>query len=801
MSLNTLRIATLAGEDAIVNITEDCKTIKDLKELITKEFKIPIARQILIFSGHQLKDDETLEEKKLTEGTCVHLVPIEEKKYWGRHYSKEIAQLKNQLNDTLAKERSLIAEKDKLLETIKENEQFDNKETLDNYVKIFEKTEILKKQIEELKEHHEKEKEELLTRILACHEKQKQIVLEHTKQIENCKKDMSGIENSQLSKTNEMQAQIEIFREQEIANEEYICELNSKINKLEKEKEFSDQQSADILKSSIEQAEKIVEQQGEIEEMTSQIIYLTDLKEKLDAKLQRKKDKIKNLKSKNPLSQEEYARLIQVELDYEKLEDEHSELLGDYEDLQNDFYDTELKNDKLSKENEEMKEHIEDHKQTESDLRLRLIDDMNDYELKISHLEDEITDYNENMNDQKLIENELRKEIDSLNKQIEKITELGEQASQEAYNNSKSEIAELKEKLQENEKLLKYFTGCEENLDIVLQKNTELQNKLSQTEDLYSQKVKELDSTKSELDEISKRVLDLQSLQNTNNAKAEQEYVIALEKMQDELTQKEIAKVALEEELEKLKSEHESEKASFEMIKNTFDNEKTHLNEIIEGYRKELRHQIAVVKKLKEIGNDREAEIENLERTISDQNDELASANDTINQIEYELSLKMDQIKNLNKEKDDLKIKLLSKDSDLECLGKAIDSKLKEIVNHEKCERALNDDINGLSRRVNELQLQCVTEKDKHEDTKREMVNQKASFSEKFKQVQDDMKMMKAQHENEVFNYKKIIKKLKEQLASTIPIENNEQLMKKLHMEMLLDDGITIYDLYTKSVE
>ena len=76
-----LTIISVSSIYPTINIRiEPTKTIIQLKEEIKKKINIIIERQRLIFAGRLLQNEETCE--LLADSTCIHLLIIDETKYW-----------------------------------------------------------------------------------------------------------------------------------------------------------------------------------------------------------------------------------------------------------------------------------------------------------------------------------------------------------------------------------------------------------------------------------------------------------------------------------------------------------------------------------------------------------------------------------------------------------------------------------------------------------------------------------------------------------------------------------------------
>ncbi len=76
-----LTIISVSSIYPTINIRiEPTKTIIQLKEEIKKKINIIIERQRLIFAGRLLQNEETC--KLLADSTCIHLLIIDETKYW-----------------------------------------------------------------------------------------------------------------------------------------------------------------------------------------------------------------------------------------------------------------------------------------------------------------------------------------------------------------------------------------------------------------------------------------------------------------------------------------------------------------------------------------------------------------------------------------------------------------------------------------------------------------------------------------------------------------------------------------------
>ena len=76
-----LTIISVSSIYPTINISiEPTKTIIQLKEEIKKKINIIIERQRLIFAGRLLQNEETCE--LLADSTCIHLLIIDETKYW-----------------------------------------------------------------------------------------------------------------------------------------------------------------------------------------------------------------------------------------------------------------------------------------------------------------------------------------------------------------------------------------------------------------------------------------------------------------------------------------------------------------------------------------------------------------------------------------------------------------------------------------------------------------------------------------------------------------------------------------------
>jgi ubiquilin len=75
MSDNQLSLTIKLSNDTRYTITiDETSTVKQLKEKIDDEQAISADRQILIYSGKVLKDEEILKEAKITTGQTIHLV-------------------------------------------------------------------------------------------------------------------------------------------------------------------------------------------------------------------------------------------------------------------------------------------------------------------------------------------------------------------------------------------------------------------------------------------------------------------------------------------------------------------------------------------------------------------------------------------------------------------------------------------------------------------------------------------------------------------------------------------------------
>ena len=119
----TLILATLTGTQYTIDF-DTTKTVGEFKKVISKKINIIPERQKIIFSGQELKDEETLDTYKVQEQTILHLLIIDEKEYWEEHFNKMIETQGKKIDDKMKnvallnkKIRQVLKEHIKLLTT------------------------------------------------------------------------------------------------------------------------------------------------------------------------------------------------------------------------------------------------------------------------------------------------------------------------------------------------------------------------------------------------------------------------------------------------------------------------------------------------------------------------------------------------------------------------------------------------------------------------------------------------------------------------------------------------------------
>jgi ubiquitin-like protein Nedd8 len=69
-----IKVKTVSARDLEITTCEPTSTIAELKEAIEQSEGILPSQQKLIFNGRPLRDEDTVEQSKITAGNTVHMV-------------------------------------------------------------------------------------------------------------------------------------------------------------------------------------------------------------------------------------------------------------------------------------------------------------------------------------------------------------------------------------------------------------------------------------------------------------------------------------------------------------------------------------------------------------------------------------------------------------------------------------------------------------------------------------------------------------------------------------------------------